>query len=175
MLSGYRVQLALISDASETAVTSDHYSFIAVSKEKCMSSLTINKRQVNGVVIVDLDGKISLGESNTELHESLRQLVAEGKRNVILNLAKVTAIDSSGLGSIVAGYSTLQAAGGSLKLINLPERVSDLMTITKLYTVFDIYDNEAAGINSFETSEEQVTGRLDEAATAGAKAGSSLL
>jgi anti-sigma B factor antagonist len=139
-----------------------------------MSSLTINKRQVNGVVIVDLDGRIALGESNTELHQSLRQLVAEGKRNIILNLAKVTAIDSSGLGSIVAGYSTLKAAGGSLKLINLPERVSDLMTITKLYTVFDIYDDEAAGINSFDNAEEQVTGRLNENAGE-AKAGSSLL
>jgi anti-sigma B factor antagonist len=139
-----------------------------------MSSLTINKRQVNGVVIVDLDGRIALGESNTELHQSLRQLVAEGKRNIILNLAKVTAIDSSGLGSIVAGYSTLKAAGGSLKLINLPERVSDLMTITKLYTVFDIYDDEAAGINSFDAAEEQVTGRLNDNAGE-AKAGSSLL
>lgn len=140
-----------------------------------MSGLTINKRQVNGVVVVDLDGKISLGESNTELHQSLKQLVAEGKKNVLLNLGKVTAIDSSGLGSIVAGYSTLQAAGGALKLINLPERVSDLMTITKLYTVFDIYDSEAAGISSFDIPVDAVTGRLDEAASAEAKAGSSLL
>lgn len=140
-----------------------------------MSSLTINKRQVNGVVIVDLDGKISLGESNSQLHGELRQLVAEGKRNVLLNLAKVTAIDSSGLGSIVAGYSTLQAAGGSLKLINLPERVSDLMTITKLYTVFDIYDSEAAGVNSFDKVDEPITERLDSDASAEAKAGSSLL
>lgn len=140
-----------------------------------MSSLTINKRQVNGVVIVDLDGRISLGESNTELHQSLRHLVAEGKRNVLLNLAKVTAIDSSGLGSIVAGYSTLQAAGGSLKLINLPERVSDLMTITKLYTVFDIYGTEAEGIRSFDIAEDAVTVRLDTTETAEAKAGSSLL
>lgn len=137
-----------------------------------MSGLTINKRQVNGVVVVDLDGKISLGESNTELHKSLKQLVAEGKKHVLLNLGKVTAIDSSGLGSIVAGYSTLQAAGGALKLINLPERVSDLMTITKLYTVFDIYDSEAAGINSFDIPIDAETGRLD---AADARAGSSLL
>lgn len=137
-----------------------------------MSGLTINKRQVNGVVVVDLDGRISLGESNTELHQSLRQLVAEGKKHVLLNLSKVTAIDSSGLGSIVAGYSTLQASGGALKLINLPERVSDLMTITKLYTVFDIYDSESAGINSFDIPADAVTGRLD---AADAKAGSSLL
>ncbi|NOT47756.1 MAG: STAS domain-containing protein [Acidobacteria bacterium] len=131
-----------------------------------MSGLNINKRQVNGVVVVDLDGRIALGESNTELHQSLRQLVAEGKKNVLLNLSKVTAIDSSGLGSIVAGYSTLQAAGGALKLINLPERVSDLMTITKLYTVFDIFDSETAGINSFDIPDDAVTGRLDEAASA---------
>ena len=118
-----------------------------------MSSLTINNRQANGVVIVDLEGKIALGESNTALHQSLKQLVTEGNRNVILNLAKVTGIDSSGLGSIVAGYSTLQTAGGSLKLINLSDRVADLMTITKLYTVFDIYDNESDAVKSFSSAE----------------------
>ena len=116
-----------------------------------MSGLRITNRQVQGIVIVDLDGKVALGETNSQLHEALRNLVSEGKKNVILNLAKVSTIDSSGLGEIVAGYSTLSAAGGTLKLINLPERVTDLMTITKLYTVFDIYDTEAEGIASFET------------------------
>ncbi len=140
-----------------------------------MSSLIINKRQVNGVVIVDLDGKISLGESSQELHQSLRELVASGKRHVLLNMAKVTAIDSSGLGSIVAGYSTLQASGGALKLINLPDRVSDLMTITKLYTVFEILEDETAGINSFDIPIDLVTQRLDDGPPEEAKAGSSLL
>ncbi|HTH39074.1 MAG TPA: STAS domain-containing protein [Pyrinomonadaceae bacterium] len=118
-----------------------------------MSGLNINKREVNGVLVMDLDGRVSLGETNRQLHEALREAVADGKKKVVLNLAKVAAIDSSGLGEIVAGYSTLSAAGGTLKLINLPERVSDLMTITKLYTVFDIYDSEAAGIASFDSGQ----------------------
>ena len=114
-----------------------------------MSGLSINKREVDGVLVMDLDGRVSLGETNRQLHEALRGAVADGKTKVVLNMAKVSAIDSSGLGELVAGYSTLSAAGGSLKLINLPERVTDIMTITKLYTVFDIYDSEAAGIASF--------------------------
>ncbi len=122
-----------------------------------MSNLTINQRQMGGVTIVDLDGRIALGESNTQLHQSLKQLVADGRKNVVLNLAKVTGIDSSGLGSIVAGYSTLQSAGGSLKLVNLSDRIADLMTITKLYTVFDIYENEADAVNSFGLAEEAKT------------------
>ena len=116
-----------------------------------MSNLSISERQMSGVTIVDLDGKITLGETNRQLHEALRRLVAEGKQKILLNLAKVTSIDSSGLGEIVAGFSTVSASGGSLKLINLPERVVDLMTITKLYTVFDIYESEADGIQGFET------------------------
>ncbi len=97
-----------------------------------MSNLSINNRQVDGVTIVDLEGKIALGESNTALHQSLKQLVADGKKQVVLNLANVTGIDSSGLGSIVAGYSTLQSADGALKLANLSDRIADIMTITKL-------------------------------------------
>ena len=116
-----------------------------------MSNLSIAERQVGGVAILDLDGKITLGESNRQLHEALRRLVEEGKQNIILNLAKVTSIDSSGLGEIVAGFSTVAASGGSLKLINLSDRVVDLMTITKLYTVFDVYASEAEGIQAFET------------------------
>lgn len=122
-----------------------------------MSSLTINNRQVDGVTIVDVSGKIALGDSNTQLHQSLKQLVADGKKNVVLNMADVTGIDSSGLGSIVAGYSTLQSAGGSLKLMSLSDRIADIMTITKLYTVFDIYDNETDAVKSFGTSEASAT------------------
>lgn len=114
-----------------------------------MSNLSINNRQVDGVTIVDLEGKIALGESNTALHQSLKQLVVDGKKQVVLNLANVTGIDSSGLGSIVAGYSTLQSADGALKLANLSDRIADIMTITKLYTVFDIYENEADAVKSF--------------------------
>jgi anti-sigma B factor antagonist len=120
-----------------------------------MSNLSISERQVQGVAILDLAGKVTLGESNRQLHEAIKRLAAEGKRNVILNLAKVTTIDSSGLGEIVAGYSTLSASGGSLKLISLSDRVTDVMTITKLYTVFDIYDSEADGLASFGEGESR--------------------
>lgn len=127
------------------------------------------------IVVVDLAGKINLGESNRQLHQAIRRLVAEGKQNIILNLANVTSIDSSGLGEIVAGFSTVKAAGGSLKLINMPQRLGDLMTITKLYTVFEIYETEEEGIDAFEPNNEFATGPLDQRVASGAGSGSSLL
>jgi anti-sigma B factor antagonist len=140
-----------------------------------MSNLSISERRVRDIVVVDLAGKVTLGESNRQLHEAIRRLTADGKQNIILNLAKVTSIDSSGLGEIVAGFSTVKAAGGSLKLINMPKRLDDLMTITKLYTVFEIFDSEAEGIEAFETGSELATGPLDQKVAAGARTGSSLL
>ena len=140
-----------------------------------MSNLYILERQVRGVMIVDLEGNVTIGETNQQLHEAIKRLVAEGKKSIILNLAKVTLVDSSGLGEMVAGYSTLKASGGSLKLINLPERVVDLMTITKLYTVFDIYNSEAEGIDGFEKEVDLATQPLDEKFATRARAGSSLL
>ncbi len=115
-----------------------------------MSTLSITGRQMDDVNILDLDGKILLGETNRQLHEAIYELIAEGKNRVVLNLEKVLAIDSSGLGEIVASYSTLAKAGGNLKLVNIPTRVTDIMTVTKLYTVFDVYDSEADAVNSFE-------------------------
>lgn len=126
-----------------------------------MSSLSITQRPVRDIVILDLEGKILLGETNRQLHEALRQLVTEGKKKVILNLEKVSVIDSSGLGEIVAGFSTLVKAGGALKLVNMPARVTDIMTVTKLYTVFDVYDTEEAGIESFGNEEANITQPLD--------------
>jgi anti-sigma B factor antagonist len=133
-----------------------------------MSTLSISERQVGGATILDLSGKIALGESNQQLHKAIRRLIGEGKNKIILNLAKVASMDSSGLGEIVGGFSTVKAAGGSLKLINIPERLGDLMTITKLHTVFEIYDTEEAGVNAFET-DGNATNQIN------AKAGSSLL
>jgi anti-sigma B factor antagonist len=114
-----------------------------------MSGLNITQRRVGGVVILDLDGKIALGETNRSLHESLRQLAESDDRNVVINLAKVTAIDSSGLGELVAGFATLERNGGSMKLLNLSDRITELMTITKLFTVFDVFENEADAVTSF--------------------------
>ncbi len=98
-----------------------------------MSDLTITKRHVDGVVILDLTGKIKLGDSNLELHRTLRGLVEQNEKRVVLNLANVTSIDSSGLGEVVSGYATLERNGGELKLLNLTDRVNELMVITKLF------------------------------------------
>ena len=114
-----------------------------------MSGLNITQRRVVGVVILDLDGKIALGETNRSLHESLKGLAESDEKNVLVNLAKVTAIDSSGLGELVAGFASLERSGGSMKLLNLPERITEIMTITKLLTVFDIFENEADAVASF--------------------------
>lgn len=131
-----------------------------------MSDLTISKRPAEGVVILDLVGKIRLGEGNLDLHRTLRSLVEQNEKKVLLNLAKVSGIDSSGLGELVAGYTTLEKSGGELKLLNLGERVIELMMITKLLTVFDVYDDEAAAIASFKPDLEKITQPIDgEAAT----------
>ena len=138
-----------------------------------MSNLTIGVRQVEDVTIVDLDGKVTLGDTNRQLHEALREIVMGGVNKVILNLEKVRTIDSSGLGEIVAGYSTLKAHGGSLVLLNMPARVTDLMTITKLYTVFDVYDSEAEAIVALENT-VRITQPLDNGFPPKVKAGSSI-
>ena len=114
-----------------------------------MSGLNITQRRVGDVVILDLDGKIALGETNRSLHESLRGLADSNEKNVLINLANVTGIDSSGLGELVAGFASLERSGGSLKLLNLQQRITELMTITKLFTVFDVFENEADAVASF--------------------------
>src|SRR3982750_3730271 len=127
-----------------------------------MSNLTIQERSLGGVTILDLSGKVTIGGSSKELHEAVKRLVPEDKTQIILNLAKVAYIDSSGLGELVSAYSTLKAASGTLKLLNVPEKVVDLMTITKLYTVFEIHENEADAVASFDTPGERETRPLDE-------------
>lgn len=122
-----------------------------------MGDLNITKRQVQGVVIVDLEGKIALGETNRQLHETIRLLVQEGKKSIVLNLSKVTTIDSSGLGELIAGYATLEKNDGTLKLANIPDRVIELMTITKLYTVFDVFETEADAVASFDALDVKAT------------------
>jgi len=136
-----------------------------------MTSLNIQERQLGGVTVVDLAGKIFIGETNRQLHDALKRLVSEGKRQILLNLAKVTNIDSSGLGEVVAGFTTLRNAGGELKLVNLPAHVWDLMTVTKLYTVFDIFEDEATAVGSFEEPADPLaTGPLTASVPAGSAA-----
>ena len=119
-----------------------------------MSELNISQRQSGSVTIVDLAGKIALGESNRALHEAIRSLTADGNKNILLNLADVTLIDSSGLGELVASYASVERNGGALKLANLSDRFIELITITKLYTVFDVFDSEADALESFDSASE---------------------
>lgn len=114
-----------------------------------MKNLNITERRNGLITILDLDGKIQLGEDSAELHKELRFLVEKGEKKILLNLAKVSYIDSSGLGELVSGYSTLLKSEGELKLFNLSDKVHGLMTLTKLLTIFDIYENEAEAIDSF--------------------------
>jgi len=118
-----------------------------------MSTLNITTRQSGPVIILDLEGQIRLGETNANLHKAVREQVDGGEKNVLLNLARVTGIDSSGLGSLVAAHATLEKNGGEMKLLNLNDRVTELMMITKLLTVFDVFDNEAEAVASFPTGE----------------------
>jgi anti-sigma B factor antagonist len=111
--------------------------------------MKVSSRQVNGVTIVDLSGRITLGEGSTVLRDTIRDLLSKGQKKILLNLAEVSYIDSSGIGELVAAYTSLRNQAGDLKLLNLTTKVHDLLQITKLYTVFDIRDDEAAAIASF--------------------------
>lgn len=119
-----------------------------------MSDLSITTRDDRGVTIVNPVGKIALGDTSQLLHSELRCLVDEGNKNILINLSNVKMIDSSGLGTLVASYTTVERAGGQLKLTNLSDKASELMTITKLYTVFDVFDDEQAAVNSFGQPDE---------------------
>lgn len=112
-------------------------------------SLSVKTRQSNGVVIVDLDGRIILGEPTGLLRDAIKNVVAEGHKNVLLNLGQVSYIDSAGLGELVGCSSTVQNAGGRLKLMQLQKKIADLMQITKLHTVFEVIDDEAKAVSSF--------------------------
>ncbi len=106
-------------------------------------------RQVDGVTIIDLSGRITLGEGSSVLRDLVRQTVAKGNKQILLNLGDVTYIDSSGIGELVSAFTSVRNAGGELKLLNLTKKVHDLLQITKLYTVFDVKDDEAAAIQAF--------------------------
>ena len=114
-----------------------------------MINLYINERGAGEVTVLDLKGRIRIGGSTTALHRSIRCLVGEGKTQILLDLAGVTHIDSSGLGELIASRMTLSNKGGVIKLINLTERLRDLMTISKMLMVFDVYDNESEALASF--------------------------
>ncbi|HEY8559205.1 MAG TPA: STAS domain-containing protein [Pyrinomonadaceae bacterium] len=122
-----------------------------------MKNLNITERRSDLITILDLAGNIRLGDGSAELHEALRLLVEKGAKAVLLNMANVAHIDSSGLGELVSAYTTLHRAGGELKLFNLSDRAHELMTMTKLLTVFDVYDNESEAIQSFNDKSSKST------------------
>ncbi len=115
-------------------------------------NMTTKVRQVGGVTIVDVSGRIELGEESAALRETLFKLLEKGQKQIVLNLGDVHYIDSSGLGALVSGYTSVRKQGGELKLLNLTNKVSDLMQITKLYTIFDIANDEALAVKSFGQS-----------------------
>ena len=112
-------------------------------------SMKVSTRQVDGVTILDLSGRITLGEGSVQLRDAIRDLLSKGSKLILLNLADVNYIDSSGIGELVSAYTTVRNQGGELKLLNLTKKVHDLLQITKLYTVFDVKDDEATAIASF--------------------------
>ena len=112
-------------------------------------NLKVSTRQVDGVSIVDCSGRITLGEGSVVLRDAVKDLLSKGQRKILLNLGDVNYIDSSGIGELVSAYTTTKNQGGELKLLKLTKKVHDLLQITKLYTVFEVKDDEAAAVKSF--------------------------
>lgn len=131
-----------------------------------MNKLTIIQRHHQDVTILDLAGNVKIGEDIVKLRQALRVLITEGEKKILLNLAGISQIDSSGLGELVAGYISLQKSGGELKLLNLTKRVNELMMITKLLTVFDSFEDEQEAIISFQTTSKNKEPNQSEIATA---------
>jgi anti-sigma B factor antagonist len=112
-------------------------------------SVKLSTRQVGDVTVIDVAGRITLGEGSSVLRDAMRDLVSKNQKKILLNLGDVSYIDSSGIGELVSGFTTVTNSGGALKLLNLNKRVKDLLQITKLYTVFDVHEDEAGAIRSF--------------------------
>ncbi|MGA2327420.1 MAG: STAS domain-containing protein [Bryobacteraceae bacterium] len=115
-------------------------------------SVKLTTHEKGDVIIVDTSGKLTLGEGTDALRQKTRELVEGGSRRILLNMAGVTYIDSSGIGELVTAYTTVTAAGGEMKLLNLAKRAHDLLKITKLYTVFETFEDEASAIGSFSVA-----------------------
>lgn len=115
-----------------------------------MASLSIKDRQAGDVTILDLSGKITIGEGSVQLREAVRRMLDEGRKKILLNLGDVSYVDSSGIGELVSSYTTTGNNGGQLKLLNQTKKIHDLLTITKLVTVFETHDNEQTAVASFK-------------------------
>ena len=112
-------------------------------------SAKLTSRQVGEVTVVDVEGRITLGEGSSALRDELRHLISTNRKKIVLNLADVTYIDSSGIGQLVAGFTTVSNQGGKLKLLGLTKRMKDLLTITKISTIFELFDDEGKAVMSF--------------------------
>ncbi|HEV8158810.1 MAG TPA: STAS domain-containing protein [Pyrinomonadaceae bacterium] len=115
-----------------------------------MADLNISERQAGDITILDLDGKITIGEGSIALRNTIRRLLEEGKKKILLNLGEIGYVDSSGIGELVSSFTTVNRDGGSLKLLNLQQKVQSLMAITKLLTVFDVFEDEGDALGSFD-------------------------
>jgi len=119
-----------------------------------MAELNISERQTGDVTVLDMTGKITIGEGSVALRSAIRRLLEEGRKKILLNLAGVGYIDSSGIGELVSSYTNTEKDGGKLKLLNLTQKIQDLLAITKLLTVFDVYQSEAEAVSSFGSGGE---------------------
>ncbi|HKS26394.1 MAG TPA: STAS domain-containing protein [Pyrinomonadaceae bacterium] len=115
-----------------------------------MAELDIKERQAGDVTVLDMDGKITIGEGSVALRSAIRRLLEEGKKKILLNLAGVGYIDSSGIGELVSSFTAINKEGGQLKLLRLTQKLQDLLAITKLLTVFDVYDDESEALASYK-------------------------
>ncbi len=113
--------------------------------------MKIEERALENVVVLDLKGKLTIGEGDALLKETIQKLIDQGHNKLLLNLEEVPYVDSAGLGEIVRTYTTVSRQGGSLKLVNLTKRITDLLAITKLLTVFDTFESEAEAVSSFQS------------------------
>ena len=118
--------------------------------ELTMTNIHITDRQVGNVIILDIDGQLTMGGSSVALHAAIRRLLEEGEDQILLNLAGVSYVDSSGLGELIASHSALDKKGGQIKLLHLTDRVRELMTSTQLLTLFDVYESESEAVDSFK-------------------------
>jgi anti-sigma B factor antagonist len=112
-------------------------------------SLKAVSREVGGVTVIDLDGRITLGDGSALLRDLIRENLSKGHMKLVLNLEAISYLDSTGLGELVSGYRFVKSSGGELKLLNLNKKMTDLLQVTKLYTVFDIHNNESQAVASF--------------------------
>lgn len=115
-----------------------------------MAELNIKERQADSVTVLDMQGRITIGEGSVALRNAIRKLLEEGKKNILLNLSGVSYVDSSGIGELVSSFTSVNKEGGKLKLLNLTQKIQDLLAITKLLTVFDTFEAEQEAVDSYK-------------------------